>query len=106
MPRDVRTYTRRDPRTGKPVRVQHHTRRGSAAGPQKPKRKRGPNPGHAGKLGKRALRHGRKGRKGKAAMFAVLAVGEVLAWFTLSGTSLILALTAGVLMGLSVLLVK
>lgn len=104
MPHKVRTHTRRTA-AGRTTTVHQHQRTGGS-GQQPPKRKRGPNPGHAGKLGKRALRHGRKGRKGKAAMFAVLALGEVLAWFTLSGTSFILALTAGVLMGLSVLLVK
>ena len=51
MPRDVSTHTRRTA-SGKTTTVRHHTRDGSAARPQKLKRKRGPN-GHARKLGKR-----------------------------------------------------
>ena len=103
MPRPVRPYTRTDPRTGRPVSVRRHSRTGSAG---KPKRKRGPNLPHAGKLGRRSLGHAKRGRKGRAAMVGFLALGEVVAFFTLSGTSLILALIAGVLIGLSVLLAK
>jgi hypothetical protein len=103
MPRDVRNHTRTDPRTGRKVSVRHHTRAGSAG---KVKRKRGPNLPHAGKLGRRSMIHAKRGRKGRAAMVAFLALGEVVAFFTLSGTSLILALVAGVLIGLSVLLAR
>jgi len=105
MPRDVRTHTWRTA-SGKTTTVRHHTRDGSAARPQKLKRKRGPNPGHARKLGKRMRAAGRRGRKGKAAMLGALALGELLAWLTLSGTSIILALIAGVLAALSIVLVK
>jgi hypothetical protein len=105
MPRDVRTHTRRAA-SGKTTTVNHHTRRGSSAGPQKPKRKRGPNPGHAGKLGRRARSAVRKGRKGKATMLVALAGLEVGAWLTLSGTSFVLALAAGVLAFISIVLAR
>jgi hypothetical protein len=104
MPRDVRHYDRTDPRTGRKVSVRHHTRTGQPG--QKVKRKRGPNLPHAGKLGRRSMIHAKRGRKGRAAMVAFLALGEVAAFFALSGTSLILALVAGVLIGLSVLLAR
>jgi uncharacterized protein (DUF2062 family) len=100
MPRPVRPYTRTDPRTGRPVSVRRHSRAGN------PQRKRGPNLRHAGRLGRRSLLHAKRGRKGRAAGVAALALGEVVAFFTLNGTSLILALVAGVLIGLSVLLAK
>jgi hypothetical protein len=103
MPRTVRTHTRRTS-SGRTTTVHHHTRRGS--GPQKPKRKRGPNPGHAWKLTRKARAHGRRGRNGKAALLGTLALAEVGAWLTLSGTSFLLALAAGILVAISVLLVK
>jgi hypothetical protein len=103
MPRDVRQHTRTDPRTGRPVTVRHHTRTGSAG---KAKRKRGPNLPHAAKLGRRSVIHAKRGRKGRAVGVAALALGEVVAFLTLNGTSLVLALVAGVLIGLSVLLAK
>ena len=99
MPRDVRTHTRRTA-SGKTTTVHHHTRRGDA------KRKRGPNPGHAGKLGRRARSAVRKGRKGKATMLLALAGLEVGAWLTLSGTSFVLALAAGVLAFISIVLAR
>jgi hypothetical protein len=105
MPRDVRTHTRRTA-SGKTTTVRHHTRDGNAARPQKLKGKRGPNPGHAGRMGKKAFIHGRRGRKAKAAAFILIAAGEIVAWLTLSGTSFVLALVAGVLIGISVLLVR
>jgi hypothetical protein len=105
MPRDVRTHTRRAA-SGKTTTVNHHTRRGSSAGPQKPKRKRGPNPGHAWKLTRKARAHGHHGRNGKAALIGALALAEVGAWLTLSGTSFVLALAAGILVAISVLLVR
>ena len=105
MPRDVRTHTRRTA-TGKTTTVRHHTRTGSAGRDEKLKRKRGPNPGHARKLVRRSMRHAQRGWKTKAVMVGMLAVGEIAAWFTLSGTSMILALAAGLLAGISVVLVK
>jgi hypothetical protein len=103
MPRDVRQHDRTDPRTGRKVKVRHHTRTGTAG---QVKRKRGPNLPHAGKLGRRSMVHARKGRKGRAAAVAFLALGEVVAFLTLNGTAVILALVAGLLIGLSVLLAK
>ena len=104
MPRQVRTHTRRTA-SGKTTTVNHHTRRGSAA-QQTVKRKRGPNPGHAGKLGRRARSAVRRGRKGKATMLVALAGLEVGAWLTLSGTSFVLALAAGVLAFISIVLAR
>jgi hypothetical protein len=105
MPRDVRTHTRRT-KSGSTTTVRHHTRAGKPGQGEKLKRKRGPNPGHAAKLGRRAKSALRHSRKAKAGVLGFLAAGEVAAWFTLSGTSLILALTAGALLGLSTLLAK
>ena len=105
MPRDVRTHTRIDPRTGRRVTVNHHTRRGSSASQgQALKRKRGPSLGHAGKLGRRSMIHAKRGRKAKALMVGAVALAEVLAFFLLNGTSLILALVAGVLTVISIIL--
>jgi hypothetical protein len=86
--------------------VRHHTRSGKPGQEQKLKRKRGPNPSHAAKVGRRARAALRHSRKAKAGVLGLLAIGEIAAWFTLSGTSLILALTAGALLGLSVVLAK
>jgi hypothetical protein len=105
MTRQVRTHTRRTA-SGKTTTVHQHNRRGDKAEEQKVKRKRGPNPGHAGRMGKKAFIHGKRHRKGKAAAFALLAAGEITAWATLSGTSVILALVAGLLAGVSIVLVK
>jgi hypothetical protein len=99
VPRDVRTHTRRTA-SGRTTTVHHHTRKGDV------KRKRGPSPQHAGKLLKRARAHGRKGRKAKAAAFGLLCAGEVAAWFTLGTTSFILTLVAGVLVAISLVLVR
>jgi hypothetical protein len=99
MPRDVRTHTRRTA-SGRTTTVRRHTRRG------KPKRKLGPNPAHAGRLGRRARSAMRRNRKGKAAMLLTIALLEVVAWLTLNGTSFILALVAGLLTAISILLVK
>ena len=101
MPRNVRTYNRIDPRTGRRVNVRHHTRTGSAAKP-----KRGPNLRHAARLGRRSVIHAKRGRKGRAAMVGALAAGEVVAVLTLSGTALICVTIGAVLIGLSVLLAK
>jgi hypothetical protein len=103
MPRDVRTHTRRTA-SGRTTTVRHHTRSGDAAQQQKPKR--GPSRQHAGKLAKKAYLHGKRGRKAKAGAFALLAAGELAAFLTLGGTSLLLALIAGVLALISVVLVK
>jgi hypothetical protein len=100
MPRDVRTHTRTDPRTGRRVTVQHHSRRGA------PARKRGPNPSHAGRMVRRAVAHGRRGRKGKALMFGAVAATEAVLWVTLTGTAQILTLVAAILVGLSIVLAK
>jgi len=105
MPRDVRTHTRRTA-SGKTTTVRHHTRDGNAARPQKLKGKRGPNPGHAGKLGRRSVAAMKRNRKGKAALLLTLAGAELAAWLTLGGTSLLLALLAGVLAFISVILVR
>lgn len=105
MPRDVRTHTRHTA-SGKTTTVRRHTRSGDAAEQQKVKRKRGPNHQHAGKLAKRAYIHGKRGRKAKAGAFALLALGELVAFLTLSGTSFLLALIAGVIALISVILVK
>jgi hypothetical protein len=103
MPHEVRPHTRRTA-SGKTASVRRHTRTGDGADerPEKLKRKRGPNPGHAGKLAKRAAGHGKRGRKVKAGAFALLAAGELVAFLTLGGTSLLLALVAGVLAAISV----
>ena len=86
VPRKVRTYTRRNP-AGGTTTVHQHTRRGNPFRPEPPRKKRGPNPGHAVKLGRRARVAKRKGRKYVAAGFALLAAGEVAAWLTLSTTA-------------------
>ena len=105
MPRDVRSYTRTSP-SGKPTQVRRHTRRGNPFRPGEGRKRKGPNPAHAVKLGKRARAARRKGRKGIAAAFIALAIGEVVAWLTLSTTSAVLALAAGVLAFLSYALVS
>ena len=102
----VKSY-RRTTASGKTATVRQHTRAGDAAEhPEKVKRKRGPNPGHAGKLGKKAFRHARGGRKAKAGAFALLALGEMVSWFTLGGTALVLALLGGLCVAVSIALVK
>ncbi len=70
------------------------------------RRKRGPNPGHAWKLGKRARIAHKKNKKALAGVVALIAVGELVAWLTLSGTSLILACAAGVLGFISYVLIR
>ena len=102
----VRSY-QRTTATGKTATVRQHTRTGDAAErPQKVKRKRGPNPGHAGRLGKKAFRHARGGRKAKAGGFALLALGELVSWLTLGGTALVLVLVGGLCVAVSIALVK
>lgn len=95
----VRTHTRRTA-SGRNVTVRHHTRAG------RPKRKRGPNPGHALRLGKKASAAGKRGRKGRAAMLGAVALIEVVLWLTLSTTSALFSLAGAILIGLSIILAK
>ena len=105
MPRDVRTHTRRTA-SGRTTTVHQHQRRGNSARSGTPRKKRGPNPRHAWKLTKRARAAHKRGKKASAGVLAFIALGEVVAWFTLSGTSMMLAAVAGILALISYMLVR
>lgn len=84
----VRTHTRRT-KDGKVQTVHQHTRRDRG-------RRGVVSPGHAWKLAKRSFSAARRHKRVTAAVLGGLAVGEVTAWLTLRGASLMIA-TAGVL---------
>lgn len=83
----VRAHTRKTA-TGRTTKVTSHGR--------KSRPRALISPGHSWKLFKKAMSANRKKKRVAAAVLGVLAVGEMTAWLTLEGASLIVA-TAGVL---------
>jgi hypothetical protein len=85
---NVRTHTRRT-KSGRTTTVRQHSRRMRGG--------RGlVNPGHAWKLAKRSWRAARRKKRVTALVLGTLAFGELGAWLTLRGVSLVLV-TAGML---------
>src|SRR5215472_3942878 len=83
MPRgNVRGHTRKTP-SGGTTNVTQHSRRG------RPRRAL-LSPGHAWQLAKKALRANRRKKQTVALVLGVLALGEITAWLTLQGVSVIL----------------
>jgi len=91
---NVRTHTRKDPRTGRTQTVHQHNR------------KRGPNPGHAWKMGKRSYGHARSGRKAAAAAFALVAIAEIVLYLTGNVLGGVLLLAGAVVVGLGIVLLR
>lgn len=89
----VRTHERRDPRTGRKVRVNQHTRTG----------RRGPRYSHGGNLMQRGFRARRKHGATIASVIVTLGVLEVVACLTLDTLGIVCALIGGLLVLVSVL---
>jgi hypothetical protein len=86
----VRGHARRTPGGGT-TRVRHHSRRTRGRGLV--------SPAHAWKLAKRAHKASRRRRRGLALGLGALAAGELAAWVTLRGLTLVLVTAAALALG-------
>lgn len=89
MSERVRAHTRRTA-SGKTTQVRNHGRK------SRPRKAALVSPRHAWKLLKKAANAAGRKKRGAAMVLGLLALGEITAWLTLEGASLIFV-TAGVL---------